>query len=128
MSTKQILVIDDNTQIRQMIQATLEQLTDWEVKVASSAQEGLSTADEQSPDAILLDLMMPEMDGVDCLKALRLNPKTREIPVIFLTAEQSLTEPYRFHALGAVGAIAKPFDPLNLAPSIEHTLGWRDVA
>jgi CheY-like chemotaxis protein len=125
-ATKHILVIDDNDHIQQIVQAALQRLTSWTVSVASSAKEGIAKAEEEHPDVILMDYMMPEMNGVDCLKYLRSNPKTESIPVLFLTAYQNLTEPRRFQAMGAVGAIAKPFDPFFLAPHIIQTLGWED--
>jgi CheY-like chemotaxis protein len=123
-ATKHVLVIDDNDHIQQIVQAALLRLTSWTVSVASSAREGLAKAEAERPDVILMDYMMPEMNGVDCLKQLRLNPETEAIPVLFLTAYQSLVEPRRFQAMGAAGAIAKPFDPLFLAPHIIQTLGW----
>jgi CheY-like chemotaxis protein len=121
---KHVLLIDDNAHIQQIVQATLEHLTTWSVSVASSAREGIAKAELELPDVILMDYMMPEINGVDCLKQLRLNPTTEAIPVLFITAYQSLTESRRFQAMGAVGAIAKPFDPFFLAPHIIKTLGW----
>jgi CheY-like chemotaxis protein len=123
-ATKHVLVIDDNIHIQQIVQTALQHLTTWTVSVASSAREGIAKAEAEQPDVILMDYMMPEMNGVDCLRQLRLNPDTEAIPVLFLTAYQSLTEPRRFEAMGAVGAIAKPFDPFFLAPHIIQTLGW----
>jgi CheY-like chemotaxis protein len=123
-ATKHVLVIDDNDHIRQIVQAALQRLTAWTVSVASSAKEGLAKAEAERPDVILMDYMMPEMNGVDCLKQLRSKPETETIPVLFLTAYQSLIEPRRFQAMGAAGAIAKPFDPFFLAPHIIQTLNW----
>jgi two-component system, OmpR family, response regulator len=121
---KHVLLIDDNDHIQQIVQATLLHLTAWTVSVASSAKEGIAKAESELPDVILMDYMMPEMNGVDCLKQLRLNTVTEAIPVLFITAYQSLTEARRFEAMGAVGVIAKPFDPFFLAPHIIQTLGW----
>jgi CheY-like chemotaxis protein len=123
-AAKHVLVIDDNEHIQQIVQAALQRLTTWTISVASSAKEGLAKAEAERPDVILMDYMMPEMNGVDCLKQLRLNPETEAIPVLFLTAYQSLVEPRRFQAMGAAGAIAKPFDPFFIAPHIIQTLGW----
>jgi CheY-like chemotaxis protein len=123
-ATKHVLVIDDNDHIQQIVQAALQRLTTWTVSVASSAREGIAKAEAERPDVILMDYMMPEMNGVDCLKQLRSRPETENIPVLFLTAYQSLVEPRRFQAMGAVGAIAKPFDPFFIAPHIIQTLGW----
>jgi two-component system, OmpR family, response regulator len=124
MHQKHVLLIDDNSHIQQIVQTALEQLVQWKVSVASSAKEGLVKAEQEQPDVILMDYMMPEVSGVDCLKQLRSNPATEMIPVLFITAYQNLTETRRFEAMGAVGAIAKPFDPFFLAPHITHTLGW----
>jgi CheY-like chemotaxis protein len=123
-ATKHVLVIDDNDHIQQIVQAALQRLTNWTVSVASSAREGIAKAEAERPDVILMDYMMPEMNGVDCLKQLRSRPETENIPVLFLTAYQSLVEPRRFQAMGAAGAIAKPFDPFFIAPHIIQTLGW----
>jgi CheY-like chemotaxis protein len=123
-ATKHVLVIDDNDHIQQIVQAALQRLTNWTVSVASSAREGIAKAEAEHPDVILMDYMMPEMNGVDCLKQLRSKPETEKIPVLFLTAYQSLVEPRRYQAMGAAGAIAKPFDPFFLAPHIIQTLGW----
>jgi CheY-like chemotaxis protein len=123
-ATKHVLVIDDNDHIQQIVQAALQRLTTWTVSVASSAREGIAKAEAERPDVILMDYMMPEMNGVDCLKQLRSKPETENIPVLFLTAYQSLVEPRRFQAMGAAGAIAKPFDPFFIAPHIIQTLGW----
>ncbi len=121
---KRILFIDDESHIRQVVKACLESLGGWNVLLAASGQEGLSKAVSEQPDAILLDVMMPEMDGLVLLKKLQTNSVTQSIPVVFLTARQSLTEPQRFQALGVKGAIAKPFNSLTLVPQIANALGW----
>ncbi|MBD2483775.1 response regulator [Planktothrix sp. FACHB-1365] len=122
--TKRILFIDDESNIRQIVKICLETLGGWNVSLAASGQEGLVKAVSEKPDAILLDVMMPNMDGLAVLQQLQANPITQPIPVVFLTARRSLTEPYRFQALGVKGAIAKPFDSLTLVPQIANTLGW----
>ena len=122
--TKRILFIDDETHVRQIVKACLESLGGWDVLLAASGQEGLSKAVSEQPDAILLDLMMPEMDGLVLLKKLQANSVTQSIPVVFLTARKSLTEPQKFQELGVKGAIAKPFNSLTLVPQIANALGW----
>ncbi|WP_017316534.1 response regulator [Mastigocladopsis repens] len=122
--TKRVLYIDDEPNLQLIVKTCLQTLGGWEVEVAKSGAEGLIKAEELKPDAIILDVMMPEMDGVACLQKLRLNIKTQEIPVIFLTAKRGLTERCRFSTLGAVGAIAKPFNPMTLVPQIAKVLGW----
>lgn len=123
-TTKRILLIDDELHIRQIVKACLEALGGWEVVLAASGQEGLVKVASEKPDAILLDVMMPEMDGLVLLQRLQANPVTQSIPVLFLTGRLSLTEPQRFQPLGVKGAIAKPFNSLTLVPQIANTLGW----
>lgn len=123
-NTKRILFIDDEFHIRQIVKVCLESLGGWEVVLAASGQEGLVKAISEKPDAIVLDVMMPEMDGLVLLQQLQANPVTQSIPVVFLTARQSLTEPQRFQLLGVKGAIAKPFNSLTLVPQIANALGW----
>ncbi|MFB2923559.1 MULTISPECIES: response regulator [Aerosakkonema] len=123
-STKRILFIDDEPNMRQVVKACLEALGGWEVVLAASGQEGLVKAASEKPDAILLDVMMPEMDGLILLRQLQVNPVTQSIPVVFLTGRLSLTEPQRFQPLGVKGAIAKPFNSLTLVPQIANALGW----
>lgn len=123
-ATKRILFIDDELHVRQVVKACLEALGGWNVLLAASGQEGLVKAASEKPDAILLDVMMPEMDGLALLQELKANPVTGSIPVVFLTARLSLTEPQRFQELGVKGAIAKPFNSLTLVPQIANALGW----
>lgn len=123
-TTKRVLFIDDELHIRQVVKACLETLAGWNVSLAASAQEGLLKAVSEQPDAIILDVMMPEMDGLALLQLLKANTVTQSIPVVFLTARLSLTEPHRFQELGAKGAIAKPFNSLALVPQITTALGW----
>jgi CheY-like chemotaxis protein len=121
---KRILFVDDEANVRKVVKICLESLVGWEVLLATSGQEGLTGAETEKPDAILLDGMMPGMDGVTFLKRLQSNPAIQSIPVVFLTAKAGLTEPHRYRALGASGAIAKPFDPMTLAAEIAHALNW----
>ncbi|HEY9725003.1 MAG TPA: response regulator [Chroococcales cyanobacterium] len=123
-ATKRILFIDDELHVRQVVKACLEALGGWDVLLAASGQEGLVKAVSEKPNAILLDVMMPGMDGLALLQELKANPVTESIPVVFLTARLSLTEPQRFQELGVKGAIAKPFNPLTLVPQIANALGW----
>jgi CheY-like chemotaxis protein len=122
--TKKILLIDDESHLHKIVQTSLEKLGGWEVLVANSALDGLVLAQSEKPDAILLDVIMPQMSGVAFLEKLQSLPEISSIPVIFLTSRVDLTEPQRFSALGARGAIAKPFNPLNLVFQINQILGW----
>ena len=121
---KRVLVIDDEPDIRLVIQGSLEEVAGWTVITATSGKDGLIKLVSESPDAILLDMMMPEMDGVSFLKVLRgyMADEKRTIPVLILTAKANVSPVV--YELGAAGVIAKPFDPFLLPQQIAHYLGW----
>ncbi len=123
--TRRILVIDDEEAIRLIIKASLELTAGWTVFSAASGAEGLSIAQDQQPDAILLDMMMPEMDGITLFRQLQMQPLTQDIPAIFLTAQVIATERQKLKGLGA-GMILKPFEPNTIAHQIKTLLNWRD--
>ena len=124
MTQKRLLIIDDDPDIQAIAEMGVTMLTDWTVLMAESGAEGISRATQSSPDAIVLDVMMPDMDGIETLKQLQSQVETREIPVIFLTAKVQARDRMNLYALGAKGVIAKPFDPLTLASQIAGFLGW----
>ncbi|MEH1821688.1 MAG: response regulator [Nostoc sp.] len=124
MTTKQILVVDNEQYIQEVTKICLETVAGWKVKTASSGQEGIIKAQTDQPDAILLDVMMPEMDGITTFEKLQANPLTKGIPVIFLTAKIQASDRRRYAQMGIVSAIAKPFNPLELAVEIALALGW----
>lgn len=124
MYRKRVLVIDDEDNVRRVVQACLENLAGWDVLVAASGEEGLVIANREQPDAILLDGMMPGMDGVTFMHHHQTDPTISSIPVVFLTAKICLTEPDQYIVLGVKGAIAKPFAPLTLAVHVANILGW----
>ncbi len=121
---KRILLIDDEDDIREVAKMSLEITAGWEVLTASSGKEGVAKAESEKPDAILLDLMMPELDGTATLARLKQNPASREIPVVLLTAKVHPAERNRFSELGAAAVMPKPFDPMKLADEIAAALGW----
>src|SRR5690348_1360829 len=121
---KHILLIDDEEDIREVAAMSLETVAGWHVTCASSGREGISLAEKASPDAIVLDVMMPDQDGPQTLHMLRQNAKTKDIPVLFLTAKIQALERRRLEAIGAVGTLAKPFNPMTLADEITQALGW----
>lgn len=121
---KHILIVDDEEHIREIATVTLELTHDWRITTASSGSQAVATAAAQKPDAILLDVMMPEMDGPTTLSLLRSDERTRSIPVIFLTAKVQSSDKNKLTELGADGIIAKPFDPMTLADEIAAILGW----
>jgi CheY-like chemotaxis protein len=94
------------------------------VLTASNGRDGLERARLAQPDAILLDVMMPDLDGPSTLAELRADPATRAIPVLFLTAKTQAAERSRLVELGADGILTKPFDPLKLAGEVAATLRW----
>ena len=125
MTEKNILLIDDEETIQEVVQVGIEIEAGWQVAIASSGQEGITLAQNQQPDAILLDVMMPDMDGIATLSQLKANIKTRTIPVIFLTAKTQAAEEDQFQSLGVVDVITKPFNSMTLASQIAKILGWK---
>ncbi|NEO23209.1 response regulator [Moorena sp. SIO4A5] len=125
MSTKCILLIDDEETIQEVVQVGLELETDWEVLTASSGLEGIAMAKTKLPDAILLDVMMPDMDGIATFSKLKANSITQSIPVIFLTAKTQIAEQHPFKKIGISGVIIKPFNSITLAIQIAEMLEWK---
>jgi CheY-like chemotaxis protein len=124
MSARRILIVDDEDDIREVAQVSLELVGNYEVLTASCGRDGVACARADVPDAILLDVMMPDMDGPATLAELRADPRTRDIPVVFLTAKTQTAERSRLAQLGAAGILTKPFDPLELANEVASTLRW----
>ena len=110
--------------MREVAQASLEIMAGLEVISASSSREGLIQAEIAQPDAILLDLMMPGMDGLTVCRQLQINPKTQNIPIVLLTAKTLFSDQDCFTQLGVKAAIAKPFKPAKLAEQFLTALGW----
>jgi len=123
-TAKQILIIDDEEDIQEVAQLALELVGGWQVSTASCAGEGLLLAEAQQPDAILLDVMMPYIDGIATFEKLQANPATKQIPVILLTAKVQSIDQRRFAQLGVTGVIAKPFKSMHLADQVAEILGW----
>lgn len=121
---RKVLIIDDEDDIREVAALSLESVAGWVVITAGSGAQGLARAAEQLPDAILLDVMMPGMDGPTTFKQLRNNPVTAGIPVLLLTAKVQSTDQRRFADLGVEAVLFKPFDPMTLSTQIESALGW----
>ncbi|UBF24518.1 response regulator [Kovacikia minuta CCNUW1] len=120
--SKRILIIDDEPDIREATQVCLEVAKGWEVLTAGSSYEGLEKAAAELPDAVLLDVMMPDMDGLATFEQLRNNPITQHIPVILLTAKAQPADRRRFTQLKIAAVITKPYDPLTLADQIADIL------
>ena len=118
---KRILIIDDEDDVREVAKLSLESSGDWEVLTASSGPEGLFKACAHQPDVVLLDVMMPGMDGRTAFRHLRGDSCTGHIPVILFTASTQAEDRRQFAGLG-VPVIAKPFDPLTLASKVAEAL------
>lgn len=121
---KRILLIDDEISIHVIVKISLQTEANWVTLKAVSGTEGLTQANTQLPDAILLDMMLPDMDGNLVLNRLQSNPSTREIPVILLTAQVDADTLSPASRRLSAGVISKPFDSLNLAAQIAMLLGW----
>jgi CheY-like chemotaxis protein len=124
MAPRRILIVDDEDDIREVAQVSLELVGHYEVLTACCGREGVQQARTAQPDAVLLDVMMPDMDGPATLAALRADPRTRDIPVVFLTAKIQSAERTRLAELGPAGILSKPFDPLTLAMQVASALRW----
>jgi two-component system, OmpR family, alkaline phosphatase synthesis response regulator PhoP len=117
-SRKKVLLIDDEDDIREVAALTLETMADFEVLAASDGMSGVEQAKLHQPEVILLDVMMPGLDGLATFALLQQMESTREIPVIFMTARIQGADRRRLSDLGALGIIAKPFDPMTLSDEV----------
>lgn len=122
--SRRILIVDDEDDIREVAQMSLEMVAGWEVIPARSGAEALRLAACERPDAILLDVMMPEMDGLATAARLQADAETAPVPIILLTAKVQPADRRRFEGLGVAGVLSKPFDPMELAAQISRALGW----
>ncbi|MGD1951228.1 MAG: response regulator [Leptolyngbyaceae cyanobacterium] len=122
MTTRRILIIDDDADIREATQLCLEITGHWDVLKASNGPEGIEIAQSETLDVILLDMMMPGMDGLTILKRLKNNPKTQKIPVIILTAKAQSHEKEFFGKLDVSSIITKPYDPMTISDQIFSSL------
>ena len=122
--TKRILIVDDDEDICKVVQVSLEKFAGWTTIVAESGQEGLCLAKTQPLDAILLDVSMPDIDGVQLFTQLQADATTRSIPVILLTAKILPSDRQRFTQISVAGIITKPFNPLTIWTQIAAILGW----
>ncbi len=114
MAISKILIVDDDEDIRTVSEVAARRIGQWEVVLAASGEEALERAIQEQPDVILLDVMMPGMDGPMTLAALRRDPRLAKTAVVFITAKAQAREVARLMDLGAVDVIAKPFDPMHL--------------
>ena len=115
-----VLVVEDNADIRTIVKMALEKVGGLSVKACSSGAEALTTIAQFSPQLVLLDVMMPDMDGPTVLKRMRELPEAADIAVLFLTAKTTTQEIQMLQGLGALDVIAKPFDPITLHQTVRR--------
>lgn len=122
-----VLIIDDDDDIRLIARMSLDRMGGMDVIDASGGADGVRKAQQEHPDVILLDMMMPAMDGSETLKALRSEPATALTPVIFLTCKTAGAEVERMIGLGALGVLIKPFDPRTLSGDVRALMSGGSV-
>lgn len=120
--SKRLLLVDDEPDIREIARLSLEHVGGWEVTTAASGAEALELAAAQRFELVLLDVMMPELDGPGTLARLRESGAIEGVPVVFLTAKVQAADRRQLDALGATGFIGKPFDPMRLPDEITRVL------
>lgn len=121
---RRVLIVDDDADIREVARLSLELTAGWEVLAAGSGPEGVAMAVAEQPDAVLLDVMMPDMDGPETLALLRRTPGAAHLPVVLLTARAQEEDRRLLEALDVTGLLLKPFDPMSLAGQVADLLGW----
>ena len=121
---RRILIIDDEDDIREVAALSLEAVAGWKVFTATSGPEGIVAAKRDQPDAILMDVMMPAMDGPTTFREMQKVDSISNIPVVLLTAKVQGVDQRRFAGLGVAAVLFKPFDPLTLADQMSAALGW----
>lgn len=117
-----VLIVDDDANIRLIAEMSLEGLTQWKLSMACSGAEALSLISQDIPDLVLLDMMMPDMDGITVFAKVKDQYGSKMPPIIFMTAKVQSHEIDKYKALGAIGVIMKPFDPMTLPNQIMEML------
>lgn len=115
---EKVLMVDDDANIRLITEMTLKRLTKWKVTVASCGKDALLATDKEIPDLVLLDMMMPDMDGLTVFAELKTRLGASMPKVILMTAKVQTHEVDKYKELGAAGVISKPFDPMTLPDQI----------
>jgi CheY-like chemotaxis protein len=121
---RRILIIDDEDDIREVAALSLEATAGWQALTANSGAKGIEIAVTEQPDAILMDVMMPGVDGPTTFREMQQIPSIAQIPVLLLTAKVQGVDKRRFAGLGVAAVLFKPFDPLTLAEQIAEALHW----
>lgn len=115
---KKILYAEDETDVQTIVEVSIWSTSNYQIKICDNGKILLDCVEEYEPDLILLDVMMPEMDGLTTLQNLQANEKTKDIPVIFITAKAQSHEVKLFNESGVIGVVTKPFDPMTLGTTI----------
>ncbi|WP_148575696.1 response regulator [Nocardioides caldifontis] len=122
MPGRKVLVVDDDDDIREITGVALELMGGWSVVDTDRGATAVRLAVEEQPDLVLLDVMMPDLDGPGTFRLLQQDPRTRDIPVILLTAKVQVGEGRLWDDLAVAGVISKPFDPMGLVEQIDRLL------
>ena len=115
---QRVMYVEDDPDIQTVAKIALETVGGFSLKICSSGEEALREAEAFAPEMILLDVMMPGMDGLATLESLKENQRLAEVPVVFLSAKTQPAEVAHYKSLGALDVIAKPFDPITLADRV----------
>ena len=127
MTSPTVLVVDDDDDIRELTQLSLESVSGWNVITANGGLAAIKMVREHLPDAVLLDMMMPDMDGLTTLEHLQADESTRHIPVIMFTAKGKVGERQPWDDYPIRGVIPKPYDPMTLGEQVSEMLQWTHV-
>lgn len=115
-----IIVVDDDQDILKIVEFSLESMSGVTIKYCTSGQDGIAEALSFHPDLMILDVMMPNMNGIEMVKAIKLLPDLKDTPIIFLTAKMQAEEIAECHKVGVKDIIPKPFDPIALPDTIKQ--------
>jgi CheY-like chemotaxis protein len=124
MAVRTVLVVDDDDSIREIAEIALELVGGWQVLTAGGGVAALELSREHHPDVVLLDVMMPDMDGLTTFRHMQSDEAIRDIPVILVTAKVQVGDRQMWDELAISGVISKPFDPMTLAADVSKLLGW----
>ncbi|PPK52576.1 response regulator [Marinobacter persicus] len=127
-SVDRVLYVEDDPDIRAVAELALVDVAGFEARLCESGQQALEQVDDFHPDLVLLDVMMPGMDGPETLRALQERPGGLPVPAVFMTARLQPEEIEEYRAMGAIGVIPKPFDPMTLGDQIRELLAGREGA
>jgi CheY-like chemotaxis protein len=123
-----VLVVDDDDSIRELTQLALESICGWNIVTANGGTAAIEMCRTHQPDAVLLDMMMPDMDGLTTFEHLQADETTRDIPVILFTAKGRVGERQPWDGYAISGMIAKPYNPMTLGDQVSEILQWSSVS